>query len=577
MNSEKLTNFGAKLATTTALVSLAFAYGARTARAGVCTAGGGGVYNCSGAANPGTDVAQYFSGASNAVTLTTSPGFGIDPTINSPGQSAIWVQNGKYGISITDNNASVITGASNSRGIFANNTGSGATGDVTVTTNGDVSGGTGIQALNNAVGGNVTVTANNAYGTTSGSGIINEARAGGMSTTTVNGTVEGRTAVRTSSDGGDTSITVNGSVNGLGNYGVGVRADVNNGGDQTITVASGASVTGNTTGIDTVANGGTATITVSGTVTAGNGASFGPSAAGIHTDRFTPGGVSNIILNSGANVSAGSGVAISNGTYSSNYGTVNVDTTANVTVNAGATVTGAVNLGDGTDSFTFNGGSAAAITTIDGGNGTDALTFTNGSVNISGSQVTNFETVTIGSGGNVSFNGSVTSDVTVENGGTLSAGNSPGLMSIIGNLDLDASSTTLFEIAGLTPGVEIGGHDVIDVSAGTATLAAGAAIDIDFFAGFVAGLGDTFDVLVADDIIGDLNTLNFDFTGALLGSGFAWSSELFTYAGGANVGRETLRLTVVADAGAVPEPSSMFLLGAGMFGLWRFRRRRKAA
>jgi hypothetical protein len=148
------------------------------------------------------------------------------------------------------------------------------------------------------------------------------------------------------------------------------------------------------------------------------------------------------------------------------------------------------------------------------------------------------------------------------------------LLSIVGNLDLGVTSSTLVKIAGLTPGVEVGGHDVIDVSAGTATLLAGATVDIDFFAGFIAGFGDSFDVLVADDIIGDLNTLNFDFTGALLGSGFTWSTELFTYTGGANIGRETLRLTVLADAGAVPEPSSMFLLGAGMFGLWRVRRRR---
>ena len=148
------------------------------------------------------------------------------------------------------------------------------------------------------------------------------------------------------------------------------------------------------------------------------------------------------------------------------------------------------------------------------------------------------------------------------------------MLSIVGNLDLGVTSSTLVKIAGLTPGVEVGGHDVIDVSAGTATLLAGATVDIDFFAGFIAGFGDSFDVLVADDIIGDLNTLNFDFTGALLGSGFTWSTELFTYTGGANIGRETLRLTVLADAGAVPEPSSMFLLGAGMFGLWRVRRRR---
>ncbi len=87
-------------------------------------------------------------------------------------------------------------------------------------------------------------------------------------------------------------------------------------------------------------------------------------------------------------------------------------------------------------------------------------------------------------------------------------------------------------------------------------------------------LGDTFDVLIADDIVGDINTLLFDFTDASLGLGLGWSTELFALSGGANDGREALRLTVIGETVAVPEPSSLSLFG--LIGLGRAWRRKQA-
>ena len=55
---------------------------------------------------------------------------------------------------------------------------------------------------------------------------------------------------------------------------------------------------------------------------------------------------------------------------------------------------------------------------------------------------------------------------------------------------------------------------------GTVDISAGAVFDIDFFGGFTANLGDTFDVIVADDINSvSLTSLIFDFTGAALATG----------------------------------------------------------
>ena len=105
----------------------------------------------------------------------------------------------------------------------------------------------------------------------------------------------------------------------------------------------------------------------------------------------------------------------------------------------------------------------------------------------------------------------------------------------------------------------------------------GATFGVNFFGVFTAGLGDSFDILVADDIIGDVNTLNFDFTNAL--RGLAWSTSIVD-----NGGRDVLRLTVDVlgltaqgdgETIALPEPSGIALFVGALLGLIGLGRRRK--
>ncbi|NKB20958.1 MAG: PEP-CTERM sorting domain-containing protein [Alphaproteobacteria bacterium] len=249
-----------------------------------------------------------------------------------------------------------------------------------------------------------------------------------------------------------------------------------------------------------------------------------------------------------------------------------------MTVSAGGAVNGTIGMGNGNDSLTFDGGGFSGVTSIDGGNSTgDSLTFRNTSGTVASGVISNIENVVINTNANVSLNGVLTSDLAVNSGGTVGAGNSPGLLNIVGNLDLGVSSTTLFELAGLTPGVEIGGYDVIDVAddpgtGGTtedvANIADGAIFDIDFFAGFMATLGDTFDVLVADSItVNDFDSLMFDFSGAVLAASLGWNMSLHDLGNG----RSSVRLEVVADA--VPEPGTLIVFGVGLLGIGAMRRR----
>ena len=103
------------------------------------------------------------------------------------------------------------------------------------------------------------------------------------------------------------------------------------------------------------------------------------------------------------------------------------------------------------------------------------------------------------------------------------------------------------------------------------TIDSGALFDIDFFWVFTAGLGDTFDVIVADVIdVADLSSLIFDFTDAGLMSGLLWDIDIVSF----GQGREALQLSVVSSV-EVSEPTAMLILigGAGVLAAIRRRRR----
>ena len=152
--------------------------------------------------------------------------------------------------------------------------------------------------------------------------------------------------------------------------------------------------------------------------------------------------------------------------------------------------------------------------------------------------------------------------VTVEAGGTLSAGGSPGSLSVIGTYN--QTGTMLAELGGPGQGAATDGYDWIDVS-DTATL--GGTVEVNLVGGFQPALGARFDVLTAEEGItnADLSGIVFDVSGAPLGSALRWEWEIASLGGNA----EALRLTV-----GVPEPGTLLLLATGGLTLLLLCRRR---
>lgn len=148
--------------------------------AGTCS-GAAGTYLCSGGANTATDTTQSISiGA--PLTITTSPGFGINTSLN--GGDAFYLES-VGGLSFTDNNRSSITGEY--YGIAAYNSGGG---NLVITTNGAVTGGyMGILAQN-FVSSDLSITAHDVTGGYIGIAAINFISTGSLSIST-SGTVIG--------------------------------------------------------------------------------------------------------------------------------------------------------------------------------------------------------------------------------------------------------------------------------------------------------------------------------------------------------------------------------------------------
>jgi hypothetical protein len=495
-------------------------------------------------------------------------------TVRGIDQEGIFANNVNGG----DVTISVVSVAGAFSGIRALRGGAGA-GALSVTATGNVTSGSrdGINAYNNSTGTTLTISADDVSGAQNG--IFAQNDGSGTNSVTVSGTVAGGSGVfaginTVTGSGGTTSITLN---SGAGVSATSGTAILNDAGNSATLVNTGASVTGAITlgaGTDSLTfNGGTFT-----GVTSFDG--------GTGTDSLTFSNVTGSVA--GGNVVGMENVTANYGASMAFTGTLSA---TSLTASGGAAITGAIAMDGGNNSVTFDNGDFSGVTSFNGGAGTDSLTFRNLTGALAGGTVSGIENVTIGSGGTVSVSGTLdtdtvtvigtlggtgilNADVSVQAGGTLSAGNSPGLLSIVGNLDLGVSSTTLIELAGTTAETE---YDVIDVAndpatdptiEGIATLAAGAILDIDFFGGFDAALGDVFDVLIADTINGDINSLSFDFTNALLAAGLEWEVSIVALSGGLNDGRDALRLTVI-----LPEPASLPLFAAGLLGLLGWRRR----
>lgn len=161
--------------------------------------------------------------------------------------------------------------------------------------------------------------------------------------------------------------------------------------------------------------------------------------------------------------------------------------------------------------------------------------------------------VTVATGATLGGSGTIGGDTTIQSGGFLAAGNSPGILSFDGDLTLEAGSATLMEITGTTRGTQYDGIDVAGLLTygGTLTLTSETLITngvYDLF-GLTSGTGDFASIIL---------------------SGTAYSDDAFTQFGDiwtVTVGEDTYTFSqITGDLTVVPEPGTYALFG-GMFAL----------
>ncbi|PYS23626.1 MAG: hypothetical protein DMF72_08740 [Acidobacteria bacterium] len=250
-------------------------------------------------------------------------------------------------------------------------------------------------------------------------------------------------------------------------------------------------------------------------------------------------------------------------------GTVAVTGTAAVNVTAGD-VNGSGNISTAGGVFVTNTGTSSTLSGVIGGAGTlskqgaailvlsGANTYTGatsinaGRLNLNGSITSN---TTVNSGGTLGGTGTINSAniVTVNSGGTVAPGSSPGILNT-GSLTFNSSSTFKVEIGGITPGSGAGNHDQLNVT-GTVSLG-NATLSLSSFGGFTPSAGQTFTIVTndgADAINGNFNGL---MEGAVipnfLGSGL---NATITYQGGTNNNDVILTAAAPAPEISVEQPA----------------------
>ncbi len=154
--------------------------------------------------------------------------------------------------------------------------------------------------------------------------------------------------------------------------------------------------------------------------------------------------------------------------------------------------------------------------------------------------------------GLVSGNGSFGGFGAVEFDGGYSPGNSPASVTLQGDMTLGGSNDLTMELAGTTLGT---GYDHLNV---LGTVALGGSLNVTYYGGFSASLGQTFDLFDFAHSTGTFASLSLP----TLAQGLVWNTSSL-YSNG----------VISVQAQAVPEPTSLVALGLG--GLVVLRRRRK--
>ncbi len=235
--------------------------------------------------------------------------------------------------------------------------------------------------------------------------------------------------------------------------------------------------------------------------------------AAVSFDQTTTGTYSGTMTGSGALTKAGSGTVTLSGANTYLGGTIVaggslVGTTSslqgNILDNAAVTF-------DQSTSGTYSGAMSGNGSFTKLGNGAVTLsganTYSGGTTVSAGRLLVNGtlgnSAVTVGNAATLGGNGVIGSSVTVLSGGTLSPGNSPGLLTI-GSLDLQLGSTTLMQIIGSATAAGTAGADYDSILISSpGGLGYGGALNLDF-------------ANLADFLVGTSFNL-FSFTGSTIG------------------------------------------------------------